>query len=183
MLHNIWSYFLCAKLNLLNIKWKKCITFFLCTAATSLSIVSNFTSVFFSSFLFSSPQIQISKFTKCMYEGCCNRIFFASLLDSLFSFSHKISFQKTIVQNRAAWLQHVFCKKTQTSRKRLNKAKRKSFSPLPGIEPGSPAWQAGILTTILQRLWCCKPLHVSILPSIVPLTNPCLKGCAWFIYI
>ena len=25
------------------------------------------------------------------------------------------------------------------------------FSPLPGIEPGSPAWQAGILTTILQR--------------------------------
>jgi hypothetical protein len=24
-------------------------------------------------------------------------------------------------------------------------------SPLPGIEPGSPAWQAGILTTILQR--------------------------------
>jgi hypothetical protein len=30
---------------------------------------SNFTSAFFSSFLFSSPQIQISKFTKCMYEG------------------------------------------------------------------------------------------------------------------
>ena len=27
----------------------------------------------------------------------------------------------------------------------------KSKSPLPGIEPGSPAWQAGILTTILQR--------------------------------
>jgi hypothetical protein len=24
-------------------------------------------------------------------------------------------------------------------------------APLPGIEPGSPAWQAGILTTILQR--------------------------------
>ena len=23
---------------------------------------------------------------------------------------------------------------------------------MPGIEPGSPAWQAGILTTILQRL-------------------------------
>ena len=27
----------------------------------------------------------------------------------------------------------------------------KSKSPLPGIEPGSPGWQAGILTTILQR--------------------------------
>ena len=27
----------------------------------------------------------------------------------------------------------------------------KTTAPLPGIEPGSPAWQAGILTTILQR--------------------------------
>jgi hypothetical protein len=27
-------------------------------------------------------------------------------------------------------------------------------TPLPGIEPGSPAWQAGILTTILQRHLC-----------------------------
>jgi hypothetical protein len=33
------------------------------------------------------------------------------LLDSLFSCSHKISFQKTLVQNRAAWLQQVFCEK------------------------------------------------------------------------
>lgn len=29
---------------------------------------------------------------------------------------------------------------------------QKKKTPLPGIEPGSPAWQAGILTTILQRL-------------------------------
>ena len=38
--------------------------------------------------------------------------------------------------------------------------KAKILAPLPGIEPGSPAWQAGILTTILQRpdvhfLWLC----------------------------
>ncbi len=81
---------------------KKMHYIFLCTAPTRLSIDSNFTSVFSPSFLFSSPQIQISKFRKCMYVGCCNRIFFACLLDSLFSCSHKISFQKTLVQNRAA---------------------------------------------------------------------------------
>ena len=37
------------------------------------------------------------------------------------------------------------------------KKKKKRQTPLPGIEPGSPAWQAGILTTILQRpcwSWC-----------------------------
>ena len=32
----------------------------------------------------------------------------------------------------------------------------KKPTPLPGIEPGSPAWQAGILTTILQRLVLLK---------------------------
>jgi hypothetical protein len=36
----------------------------------------------------------------------------------------------------------------------LAKNKKKMKTPLPGIEPGSPAWQAGILTTILQRQSC-----------------------------
>ena len=30
--------------------------------------------------------------------------------------------------------------------------RQKYFSPRPGIEPGSPAWQAGILTSILSRI-------------------------------
>ena len=32
--------------------------------------------------------------------------------------------------------------------------KRAVLSPRRGIEPRSPAWQAGILTTILTRSWC-----------------------------
>ena len=31
--------------------------------------------------------------------------------------------------------------------------------PPPGIEPGSSAWQAEILTTILQRIWCAALLR------------------------
>ena len=36
--------------------------------------------------------------------------------------------------------------------------KKAVLSPRRGIEPRSPAWQAGILTTILTRSWCVGPL-------------------------
>jgi hypothetical protein len=67
----------------------------------SNKFVNSFTSVFFPSVLFPTPQIQISKFRKCMYVGLLQQNILC-LLDSLFSCSHKISFQKTLVQNRAA---------------------------------------------------------------------------------
>ncbi len=56
---------------------------------------------------------------------------------------------------RTWWVfrESVTCFLHRKEKKRLRKQKGKILeAPLPGIEPGSPAWQAGILTTILQRL-------------------------------
>ena len=43
-------------------------------------------------------------------------------------------------------------------------------SPRRGIEPRSPAWQAGILTTILPRKWCLNSSATTIITAIA-----CLK--------
>ncbi len=117
---------------------KKMHYIFLCTAATSLSIVSNFTSVFSSSFLFSSPQIQISKFRKCMYVGCCNRIFFACLTPSSLSLIRSVS-RKPLCKTELLDYNTFSAKKNPNKQKKIKQGKKQVLSPLPGIEPGSPA--------------------------------------------
>jgi hypothetical protein len=119
---------------------------FLCTAAKSLSIVSNFTSVFFSSFLFSSPQTQISKFRKCMFSfppssfllpklrfqnsgNVCSWVvateysLLACLTASSLSLIRSVS-RKPLCKTELLDYNTFSAKRTQTSRKRSNKAKR-----------------------------------------------------------
>ena len=49
---------------------------------------------------------------------------------------------------------NVYCKRKSKARKREEKGweKKNLIPPRRGIEPRSPAWQAGILTTILPRM-------------------------------
>ena len=49
------------------------------------------------------------------------------------------------------WMVGMLCVSRRKEEKKKRKGKWKR-SPRPGIEPGSPAWQAGILTTILSRI-------------------------------
>ena len=49
------------------------------------------------------------------------------------------------------------------------------LSPRRGIEPRSPAWQAGILTTILSRMTCIQESVYGMSSLIVPF--PCQLSC------
>ena len=67
----------------------------------------------------------------------------------------------------------------------MNPASRKKKSSLPprrGIEPRSPAWQAGILTTILTRN-CTNKRLLTVLLSLLtpPLHNPHSSICLTFL--
>ncbi len=130
--------FLCAKLNLLNIKWKKCITIFLCTAATSLSIVSNFTSVFFppSPFLLHKFRFQNSG-NVCMWVVATEYSLLACLTPSSLALIRSVS-RKPLCKTELLDYNTFSARKNPNKQKKRKQGQKRIIRRCRGSNPGHP---------------------------------------------